>query len=89
MFSDGVTETFDPGDQAFGEENLMNLLNETRHEMLDIISIKLKDKLYDFRGNITPSDDTTFFAIEYTHTESSPRLLFSGISRDEAHKRES
>ena len=90
LFSDGVTETFNTDDRAFGEDKLMKFFHDNRHETLDVINVKLKDLLYDFRGgSALPSDDTTFFAVEYSHLDYSIRSLFSGISKDETHKTES
>ncbi|MDH5655899.1 MAG: serine/threonine-protein phosphatase [Spirochaetia bacterium] len=69
LYSDGVTETFAPDERVFGDKNLSEFLTENIDESIDVISVKLKDRLYDYRGGFTPSDDTTFLALEFLQPE--------------------
>ena len=63
LYTDGVTEAFNNGDQMYGTPRLMALLNQTfglsAHQVLAI----LERDLLDFRDAAPLSDDTTILAI--------------------------
>ncbi|MCB1172390.1 MAG: serine/threonine-protein phosphatase [Leptospiraceae bacterium] len=66
LYSDGVTETFDADDRAYGEERLEQLLEQnSRLEVAELVSL-IEKRLLEFRGQTQQSDDTTLVAIQFT-----------------------
>lgn len=65
MYTDGVTESFSPAGEAFGEARLQELLqkniNKNVHEILNV----LEASLLEFREGAPPSDDVTLVAIRH------------------------
>ena len=64
LFTDGVTEAFDPADQEYGEERLETFLL-SRHALrsTDLIDA-VRDDVLAFSGSVRPRDDMTMMAVE-------------------------
>jgi phosphoserine phosphatase RsbU/P len=63
LYTDGVTETFSPEEEPFGEERLIQFLHEQRTETVNQIMDRLDNLLTNFRAGSPPSDDLTILAI--------------------------
>jgi protein phosphatase len=79
LYSDGVTETFSPASEPFGEARLRAFLYAHLGVNVSEIPDKLKRELTEHRQNPHCSDDTTFVAIEYAPRQ---RGLFSFLNPD-------
>lgn len=79
LYSDGVTETFSPASEPFGEARLRAFLYAHLGVNVNEIPDKLKRELTEHRQNPHCSDDTTFVAIEYAPRQ---RGLFSFLNPD-------
>jgi serine phosphatase RsbU (regulator of sigma subunit) len=66
LYSDGITETFNPQAQLYGEARLRQFLYANLGVPIAELPAKLERELQDFRGSPHPGDDSTFVAIEYT-----------------------
>lgn len=66
LYSDGITETFNPQAQLFGEARLRQFLYANLGVPIAELPARLERELQDFRGSPHPGDDSTFVAIEYT-----------------------
>ena len=64
LYSDGVTETFNKKNIAFGEEKLRAFLEEHKTLPLEKIIEKLEQELLVFRDDQSLSDDTSVAALE-------------------------
>ena len=82
LYSDGVTETFDRHNVAFGEENLENFLEEHKTLALQEVIEGLQKRLLTFRENKSPNDDTSMAILEL----STKPTLFDNVL-NLAHKR--
>lgn len=59
MYTDGVTEAFNPQDEEFGEERLMVFLQKHRNDPVQEIIDGLVDEVRSFCGSRPQSDDIT------------------------------
>ena len=59
MYTDGVTEAFNPQDEEFGEERLMEYLQKHRNDPVQEIIDGLVDEVRRFCGSRPQSDDIT------------------------------
>ncbi len=63
FYTDGVTESFSPTGEAFGEERLKTLLAENCGMPLNELVEKLENSLVEWREDAMPSDDTTLLVL--------------------------
>ncbi len=63
FYTDGVTESFSPTGEAFGEERLKTLLADNCGMPLDDLVSTLEKSLNEWREGAMPSDDTTLLVI--------------------------
>ncbi len=63
FYTDGVTESFSPEGEVFGEERLKALLAENCGKPLPELLDTLEDGISAWRGGAPPSDDTTMLVI--------------------------
>ena len=82
LYSDGVTETFNSSDVAFGDPLLMQYLRENGSLPLEEITEGLRKALNVFRETDHLTDDTTFVALEYS-PGFSIRNIFSFLGFDQ------
>jgi phosphoserine phosphatase RsbU/P len=61
-YTDGVTETFNPAGEEFGNEKLEQFLHDAYVQDLPTIHQNLLDKLESFRGGEENQDDITFIS---------------------------
>ncbi|HEX5083008.1 MAG TPA: SpoIIE family protein phosphatase, partial [Blastocatellia bacterium] len=64
LFSDGVTEAQDEGENEFGEERLAEFLRPIRHEPAETIVDKVFGEIDRFAGSAPQYDDITLFVIK-------------------------
>jgi sigma-B regulation protein RsbU (phosphoserine phosphatase) len=64
MYTDGVTEAFNPHDEQFGEERLMDYLQKHRNYPVQAIIDGLIEDVRKFCGNRQQSDDITLVIIK-------------------------
>ncbi len=65
MYTDGVSETFNPAREEFGEERLMQIINQTApSEGLDTLHAHILDALEAFRQGAVAEDDITLFSLQ-------------------------
>jgi len=64
LYSDGVTELFDPDEEQFGEERLLELLGKVRDRNLEDICGDLIAALDQFRRGHPRSDDITLLGLK-------------------------
>ncbi len=63
LYTDGVTETFSPMDDMYGEGRFIKLLNGLTGKSVSTVLKIIEDDLETFRAGAPLSDDTTIFAI--------------------------
>ena len=63
LFTDGVTEAANPEFEEFGEERLIEFLNERKGEPLDVLMEQIYRELNRFRDGMALQDDTTVLLI--------------------------
>ena len=63
MYTDGVTEAFNPQDEEFGEERLMVFLQKHRNDPVQEIINGLVDEVRSFCGSRPQSDDITLVIV--------------------------
>lgn len=63
LYTDGVTETFSPSEESFGEERLKEVLSCSTSCSPDRVLAAVDEALKDFRSNQPLSDDVTLIAI--------------------------
>jgi serine phosphatase RsbU (regulator of sigma subunit) len=66
LFSDGITETFDENEELFGEELLINFLEENESLPVRDLPSALESRIDFFRGEKEVTDDITFIALSFT-----------------------
>ena len=64
FYTDGVTESFSPSGEAFGEERLEELIASIQGKTVCELLDQLDKALLFFRENAPPSDDVTLLAIQ-------------------------
>src|ERR1041385_404867 len=66
IYSDGLTEAVDPDEREFGEERLIDIVNEHRGQSADVILDALFDAVARHQFDQPPFDDTTAVIIKRT-----------------------
>jgi phosphoserine phosphatase RsbU/P len=66
LYSDGVTEAISPSAQMFGEEKLVRILQEKRHEPADLILKAVNQAVQDWIGEAPATDDITLMVARRT-----------------------
>jgi len=73
LYSDGVTEAFNPEGDMYGDERFIQLLSESKNlsvkALLDVIDADLNK----FRNNLPLGDDTTLVSLKRNLTDKSKR----------------
>ena len=84
MFSDGVTETFNNSEEAFGIQRLQVFLDRCRTTPTEYIPRQLESTLREFRGEQPITDDASFVTLEFDRGAGPFRGLFQflGIAQD-------
>ena len=63
MYTDGVTEAFDAGYAAFGEDRLVSIAKECRNLPASMIRERIITGIRAFTGPVPQSDDITIMVI--------------------------
>lgn len=64
MYTDGVTDTFSPTGDQFGDERLYDILAGQKFTSVNHMLEHIRVKLDDFRGNAVMQDDLTILAVK-------------------------
>lgn len=64
LFSDGASETLNPGGDLFGRERLLECFREHREARIEFALAKIEEALNAHRGTATLTDDLTLIAME-------------------------
>ncbi len=68
LYSDGITECFNPGREPFGEQRLAECLTDCRSSSLRQTVEQIKSRVAEWhhpgQANVSLSDDASFLAIE-------------------------
>ena len=65
VFTDGVSETFNPQGKVFGRKRLSKLFEETRESSLEQTAALLNEALLDFQSDARQQDDITAVLLEF------------------------
>ena len=65
LYTDGVTEAINSSNEQFGEERLINLLNENVNTGVNDLLKLIKKDIVDFSGEAEQFDDITMLAFEF------------------------
>jgi sigma-B regulation protein RsbU (phosphoserine phosphatase) len=63
IYTDGVTKTLNQAGEMFGETSLLQAVQETAAEPAGKIIAYIKNRLLNFRGKTTQSDDVAMIAV--------------------------
>lgn len=63
LYTDGVTDIQSPSGAFFGDQRLINLLQESGKDTIQNILEQLDDVMIEFRRGVPPSDDITLLAL--------------------------
>jgi phosphoserine phosphatase RsbU/P len=64
IYSDGVTETWSPGDEEFGDERLVSLLVENRHLGAEAMQQRILAEVGEFAEGGKATDDRTLIVVK-------------------------
>jgi sigma-B regulation protein RsbU (phosphoserine phosphatase) len=70
MFTDGVTESINPGDELYGDDRLDNTLSHLSSSAPEELINKIADSIMDFSGDAPQYDDITMLAARYNGVDS-------------------
>lgn len=65
LYTDGVTEATDIHEELYGEDRLLNAINERKALPVEDMLSGLKTSVYDFFGEADQFDDITMLGLEY------------------------
>jgi phosphoserine phosphatase RsbU/P len=65
LYTDGITENFNPSGEEFGEERFTTLIKKYKSADLSDFIQTITDELKQFHGDHPPSDDITLLAIQH------------------------
>ena len=77
LYSDGVPETFNPDEEAYGDRRLTQFIREHGDGSPEEITDAMQRELVTFRGDQPRSDDTTFVVMEFQPRAAGVRGLLS------------
>jgi sigma-B regulation protein RsbU (phosphoserine phosphatase) len=63
LFSDGVTETWNAGEEEFGEDRLVEVLRASRGEPAHVVVSRIIGALDEFAGGAPQHDDITLLVV--------------------------
>jgi phosphoserine phosphatase RsbU/P len=78
LYSDGVPEAFNPQDQEWGNERLMNCLNQCRHMSPERIISKVFEEIDSFVGDAPQHDDITMLVLKRKKMRDSSQIFGQG-----------
>jgi len=64
VYSDGITETMNPGEELYGEERLIELISSQRNLTANMLLQKIVDETGKFSGGASQHDDKTLLIIQ-------------------------
>lgn len=79
IYSDGIIETFDEKERAFGFKGLEKIIQESNSVDLEKIPPILSTALHHHRGNAPITDDISFIVLEYQPDEQGSIQTFYGL----------
>lgn len=82
IYSDGVTETFNSQDEAFGEARLLDFIKLQQKTSVNDTAQRIETALNEFRGGGALTDDLTFVALDYEPRLAPIRGFLAAIGLD-------
>jgi len=64
IYSDGITEQFNPQGYMFGESRLISLVNNNKHKTASQLSALIFDNVMEFKESIESNDDMTLIILK-------------------------
>ncbi|MCR5151375.1 MAG: SpoIIE family protein phosphatase [Clostridiales bacterium] len=86
LYTDGVTEATDKNNDLFGEERLLDTLNNAEFDTMQDICRIVKEAVDEFVGDSPQFDDITMLAFKYIGTEPIPSIESEKASIDDIPK---
>ena len=80
IYTDGITEAINASDEQFGEERLLNAINNIYSYDTKIILEGVKQKVKDFAQGVAQSDDMTMLIFKYFGKNASNKKSYKGIA---------
>jgi sigma-B regulation protein RsbU (phosphoserine phosphatase) len=65
VFTDGVTEAMDTGDQLYGDERLFDVLHSAAESSAQALVNAVSDSVAAFAAGAEQADDITMLAVQY------------------------
>ena len=63
LYTDGITEAFNPKDEEFGVESLVENVRSNRHETAEVIGKRILQAVQNFTGQTKRADDMTLIIL--------------------------
>ena len=68
-YTDGITEAMNDKNEMYGEERLLNCLNNAKTQSIDGIVNEVKANVREFTGEVPQSDDMTMLTFKYGNND--------------------
>lgn len=65
LYTDGITEAFNPEEELFSEERLLNIMNKSTDETSEQLVTNIRKEIKKFTKDAEQSDDITILAVAY------------------------
>lgn len=65
LYTDGVTEAHNKDEELFGEDRLLDVLNENQNLSLEEIDDGVRKRVSDFEGDLEQYDDMTTLCFRF------------------------
>ncbi len=87
VYTDGITEAVNASDEQYGEERLLNALNDINSDNVRDSLENIKRDVKDFAQNVAQSDDMTMLMFKYNGKyKSNNKKVYKGIACRENYK---
>jgi sigma-B regulation protein RsbU (phosphoserine phosphatase) len=64
MYTDGITESQNPEEEEFGEDGIIQFVNQHRSTEIEELSRLLENQIREFTHNAAPLDDATLILLK-------------------------
>ena len=79
-YTDGVTEALNSGEEMYGEERLLQCMNNCESDGVKEILNNVKDNVHEYTGAIPQSDDLTMLVFKYGNNELENKKAFASFA---------
>ncbi len=84
MYTDGVTEALNDKEEMFGEERLVNCLNNIKNtDNIKEVLLKVKSDLKNYTGTVSQSDDITMLGFHYKNNQTDKNQIYYDDAKKE------